>query len=134
MINLLYCFIRKTKPRKILTLRGFHAGNGNRTRTGVTTRRILSPVRLPVPPHRHLTCVIHYTIRKKKCKHILSDRKQSFELFLIYSFLLKKECCTSVKYIPVLNKYFLTESSCMAKISSDKYFVIIRIAYHTDPV
>ncbi len=30
-----------------------NAGNGNRTRMGVKSRRILSPVRLPVPPHRH---------------------------------------------------------------------------------
>ena len=32
----------------------FHAGNRNRTGTGVTTHRILSPGRLPVPPHQHI--------------------------------------------------------------------------------
>ena len=35
----------------------FHAGNRNRTGTGVTTHRILSPGRLPVPPHQQLYCV-----------------------------------------------------------------------------
>ncbi len=33
--------------------RFFNAGNRNRTGTGVTTHRILSPGRLPVPPHQH---------------------------------------------------------------------------------
>ena len=33
--------------------RFFNAGNRNRTGTGVTTHRILSPGRLPVPPLRH---------------------------------------------------------------------------------
>lgn len=31
-----------------------YAEDGNRTRTVVTHRRILSPVRLPVPPPRHV--------------------------------------------------------------------------------
>ena len=31
----------------------FHAGDRNRTGTGGKSRRILSPVRLPVPPRRH---------------------------------------------------------------------------------
>ena len=31
-----------------------NAEDRNRTGTGITTRRILSPVRLPVPPPRHL--------------------------------------------------------------------------------
>ncbi|MDK2878743.1 MAG: hypothetical protein PWR06_1459, partial [Thermoanaerobacteraceae bacterium] len=30
------------------------AGNRNRTGMGIATRRILSPVRLPVPPPRHV--------------------------------------------------------------------------------
>ena len=33
------------------------AGNRNRTGTSVATRRILSPVRLPVPPCRHGSCM-----------------------------------------------------------------------------
>lgn len=43
---------------RILTIRAKSykssgAEDGNRTRTVVTYRRILSPVRLPVPPPRH---------------------------------------------------------------------------------
>ena len=33
------------------------AENRNRTGTVVTYRRILSPVRLPVPPPRHIYCI-----------------------------------------------------------------------------
>ena len=35
-----------------------YAEDGNRTRTVVTHRRILSPVRLPVPPPRHVVKVL----------------------------------------------------------------------------
>ena len=51
----------KKRPR--LRAVFFNAGNRNRTGTGVTTHRILSPGRLPVPPHQHdnnITKVISY--------------------------------------------------------------------------
>ena len=37
----------------------FNAGDRNRTGTGGKSRRILSPVRLPVPPRRHLNIYLH---------------------------------------------------------------------------
>lgn len=42
--------------------RFFHAGNRNRTGTGVTTHRILSPGRLPVPPHQHMINIYKITL------------------------------------------------------------------------
>lgn len=33
----------------------YNAGGGNRTRTEGTLHRILSPVRLPIPPLRHMS-------------------------------------------------------------------------------
>ena len=38
----------------------FHAGDRNRTGTGGKSRRILSPVRLPVPPRRHPIWIVHF--------------------------------------------------------------------------
>ena len=38
-------------------LKTINAGDRNRTGTGGKSRRILSPVRLPVPPRRHLPYV-----------------------------------------------------------------------------
>lgn len=37
----------------------YGAEDGNRTRTVVTHRRILSPVRLPVPPPRHVEILVN---------------------------------------------------------------------------
>lgn len=48
-----------TENKKTLNHQGLvlDAEDGNRTRTVVTHRRILSPVRLPVPPPRHVMMI-----------------------------------------------------------------------------
>ena len=64
----------------------YNAGNGNRTRTGVTTRRILSPVRLPVPPHRHVSEHLYYhNLRMNICQDIFLFQKLIYEPFMIMS-------------------------------------------------
>ena len=49
-----------------------HAGDRNRTGTGDQARRILSPVRLPVPPRRHIM-ISHEngTYRARTCDPLL---------------------------------------------------------------
>ena len=54
-------FYKKTRPQNAISF--CNAGNRNRTGTGVTTHRILSPGRLPVPPHQHIfyfTDIYHF--------------------------------------------------------------------------
>ena len=43
-----------------LTVSNKNAADRNRTGTGITTHRILSPGRLPVPPLRHITILNCY--------------------------------------------------------------------------
>src|ERR1700758_689606 len=45
----------------ILARRGFRAGGGHRTHTPLSGPRILSPVRLPVPPPRHVVQCVELT-------------------------------------------------------------------------
>ena len=50
-----------------------NAADRNRTGTGITTHRILSPGRLPVPPLRHTTILNCYngTYRSRTCDPLL---------------------------------------------------------------
>ncbi len=47
-----FCAQKNPKPFDLEFKFKIYAGDRNRTGTSVTTRRILSPVRLPVPPRR----------------------------------------------------------------------------------
>ena len=47
-------FYRYTTVKRSFICTSHNAENRNRTGTVVTYRRILSPVRLPVPPPRHI--------------------------------------------------------------------------------
>ena len=47
------------------------AGDRNRTGTALSDRRILSPVRLPIPPLRHINKLLYYnTINIIYCQYI----------------------------------------------------------------
>ena len=39
-----------------------HAGDRNRTGTGIATHGILSPGRLPVPPRRHINLITTFVV------------------------------------------------------------------------
>ena len=52
-INQRYKYVRITQNREQLKTVPDTAGDRNRTGTKFNPRRILSPVRLPVPPRRH---------------------------------------------------------------------------------
>lgn len=56
--------IKQKHHRLVVFQSCYDAEDGGRTRTVVTYRRILSPVRLPIPPPRHIHAVFpRFTIR-----------------------------------------------------------------------
>ncbi len=54
------CLLVKSKIPNAKAFGIFGAGDRNRTGTGITTHGILSPGRLPVPPHQR---ILYFTIK-----------------------------------------------------------------------
>ena len=68
-----------------------HNGAQGRTWTGtrVKSRRILSPVRLPIPPLRHFVCtlscwLVHYILKKIKKQPFFEKKLKNFQFSLIF--------------------------------------------------
>ena len=75
--------MQKEKPETI-GFKPFHGGadDRGRTGTGITSHGILSPGRLPIPPHRHLFTTVELYHSERVKSSIFDFTLQSFITFL----------------------------------------------------